>query len=50
MSPAGKHIGTIQFPEITSTLAFGDADGKTAYVTAQKSIYKIHLKVAGVRP
>jgi gluconolactonase len=50
MSPAGKHLGTLVFPEQTSNLAFGDADGKTAYVTAQKGIYKIRLKVAGIRP
>jgi gluconolactonase len=50
VSPAGKHLGTIAFPETSTNLAFGDADAKTAYVTAQKSVYKVRVKVAGIRP
>jgi gluconolactonase len=50
MSPAGKHLGTIVFPEQSSNLAFGDADGKTAYVTARKGIYRVRFKIPGIRP
>jgi gluconolactonase len=50
MSPAGKHLGTISIPERFTNLAFGDADGKTLYLTAQTSVYRIRLKIPGIRP
>jgi gluconolactonase len=49
-SPEGKLLGTIQFPELPANCAWGDADGKTLYVTARTGLYRIHMKVAGVRP
>ena len=50
ISPEGKHLGTIRVPEIASNCAWGDADGKTLYVTARSGILWIKLNVAGVRP
>jgi gluconolactonase len=50
MSPEGKHLGTLVFPEQPANLAFGDADGRTLYVTARSSVYRIRLNVPGVRP
>ena len=50
MSPDGKHIGTILTPQRLSNLTFGDKDGKTLYMTAPQGLYRIHLKVAGIRP
>jgi gluconolactonase len=50
ITPAGKHIGTILIPERPTSQAFGDADGKTLYVTARTSVYRIRLKMAGNRP
>ena len=50
ISPEGKHLGTIQVPEIASNCAWGDADGKTLYVTARTGLYRIKLNVAGARP
>ena len=58
-TPEGKHIGTLQLPQISeeprprivdTNLAFGDADGKTLYITACTHLFRIRLKVAGVRP
>ena len=49
ISPEGKHIGTIKVPERVSNVAWGDQDGKTLYITASTSLYRIKLKVAGVR-
>jgi len=49
-SPQGKLLGTLSFPEIPANLAWGEADGKTLYVTARTGLYRIRLKVAGVRP
>ncbi len=50
MTPEGKHLGTLVFPEQPANLAFGDADGRTLYVTARSSVYRIRLNVPGVRP
>ncbi|OFW03490.1 MAG: hypothetical protein A3I61_16750 [Acidobacteria bacterium RIFCSPLOWO2_02_FULL_68_18] len=50
MSPDGTHLGTLVFPEQPANLAFGDGDGQALYVTARSSVYRVRLKVAGVRP
>jgi gluconolactonase len=50
ISPQGKHLGTIQLPEVPANCAWGDADGKTLYMTARTGLYRIKLKVAGGRP
>jgi gluconolactonase len=49
ISPAGKHLATIKVPEVVGNVAWGDADGKSLYITASTSIYRIKLSVAGVR-
>jgi gluconolactonase len=50
VSPAGQHLGTILLSEFPTGLAFGDADGKTLYLTSRTGLYRIRLKVAGLRP
>jgi len=50
ISPDGKHLGTIAFPERVANMTWGDADGKSLYITASTSLYRIRLKIAGVRP
>ena len=50
ISPKGKHLGTIEVPEIPANCAWGDADGKTLYITARSSVYRIRLNVSGIRP
>jgi gluconolactonase len=47
LSPDGHHLGTIVGPEHPHNLAWGDADGKTLYLTAQTGLYRIRLDVAG---
>ena len=47
MSPAGKHIATIQVPEVVSNLNWGE-DGKALFITGSTSIYRIRLSSAGV--
>ena len=49
-SPAGKHLGTIDFSEKVANMAWGDSDYKTLYITASSSIYRISLEVPGVYP
>ena len=48
-SPDGKHLGTIHLAEAPSNSTFGD-DGKTLYITAVTSIYRVHVKNAGEKP
>jgi gluconolactonase len=50
LSPEGKHLGTLKGPEHPHNLAWGDDDGKTLYLTAQTSVYRIRLNIPGVRP
>ena len=50
VSPQGKHLGTIVLPEIPANCAWGDADGKTLYMTARTGLYRIRLNVTGARP
>jgi gluconolactonase len=50
ISAAGKHLGTIKTPKTPHNLAWGGADGKTLYITAQDTLYRMPLNIAGVRP
>jgi gluconolactonase len=50
ISPAGKHLGTIRLPEQPANLAFGDADSRSIYFTARQSLYRIRVKIPGIRP
>lgn len=54
VSPQGQRLGMIHLPEVlgvgTSSVAFGDADLKTLYITARAHVYRIRLNVAGTRP
>jgi gluconolactonase len=58
-SPDGKRLGVLQLPQrageprqqvCATNVAFGDADSKALYVTACMDLYRIPMKVAGVRP
>jgi gluconolactonase len=49
LSPEGKALGRIVPPEHDANFAFGDADGKTLYLTASTGLYRIRVNVPGVR-
>ena len=49
ISPQGKPLGRIELPELPANVAFGD-DGRTLYMTARTSVYRVRLNVAGARP
>ncbi|MEG4251744.1 SMP-30/gluconolactonase/LRE family protein [Microcoleus sp. Pol10D4] len=49
-SPDGKLLGKISVPETATNLAWGESDRKTLYITGSTSLYRIRLKIAGVRP
>lgn len=46
----GTHLGTIRVPEKVGNLAWGDADGKTLYITASTSVYRVRTSAEGIRP
>jgi gluconolactonase len=53
LSSEGKHLGTILTPQDgvgPTNLAFGDPDGKTLYITIKRSLARIRLNIAGLRP
>jgi gluconolactonase len=41
---------TVIAPEHSHNLAWGDADGRTLYLTAQTGLYRVRLKIEGIRP
>lgn len=43
----GGRLGVIAMPETPSNCAFGGEDGRTLYITARTSVYRVRLKVAG---
>jgi len=45
--PDGTHIGTINVPKTVANLCFGGPDGQTLYMTAQTSLYAVHLATLG---
>jgi gluconolactonase len=49
ISATGKVLGQIKLPETAANLAWGD-DGKTAYITAQTSVYRLRMLIPGEMP
>jgi gluconolactonase len=45
--PAGKHLGTIAFPEQPANVKFGGKDMKTLFATARTSLYAAPMMAAG---
>jgi gluconolactonase len=41
LSPEGEHLDTLRLPEDPHNLAWGDDDGRTLYVTALTSVYRL---------
>jgi gluconolactonase len=41
LSPAGRYLGRIVAPERPANMAWGDADGRTLYLTAHSGLYRI---------
>jgi gluconolactonase len=49
ITPQGKVLGQIKLPEVAANLAWGD-DGKTLYICASHSVYKLRTSVMGRMP
>jgi gluconolactonase len=50
VSPEGKRLGLISGPEQPHNFAWGGEDGRTLYLCAHTSIYRVRLNVVGARP
>jgi gluconolactonase len=50
ISPEGKYLGMIIGPEHPHNMAWGDDDGKALYMAAHTGLYRIRLKIPGIRP
>jgi gluconolactonase len=50
LSPEGKALGRIVPPEHAANFTFGDADGRSLYLTASTGLYRVLVSVPGVRP
>jgi len=44
----GKNLGLIPVPEFASNVTFGGADGRTLYVTADRKVYSLRMRVKGL--
>jgi gluconolactonase len=49
VSPEGKTLGLITFPESPANCTFGGPDFKTLYVTARTSLYRVKMTATGHR-
>jgi len=47
LNAQGKHLGTIELNEVAANVGWGD-DGKTLYITASTSLYRIKLSTEGL--
>ena len=47
VDPSGRHLGTLEFPELPANLAFGGPRNMTLFVTARTGIYSIRVNVPG---
>jgi len=50
LSPEGRHLGTVLAPRHPHNMAWGDADGRTLYLAAGSTLYRMPLNIAGIRP
>jgi gluconolactonase len=45
--PDGAHLGTVRIPETPANVGWGDEDGKSLYVTAKTSVYRVRTVSGG---
>jgi gluconolactonase len=50
LAPDGERLGLLHLPEDPHNLAWGDDDARTLYITALTGVYRVRLRVPGVRP
>jgi len=45
--PDGTHLGVLEFPEVTTNLAWGGTDLRTMYVTTHAAVYSLRVTTPG---
>lgn len=50
LEPDGKLLGILALPKRPSNLAWADPDARTLIMTAVDTVYRVHLKAAGILP
>ena len=50
LSPAGEHLGTSEAARGAAQPRLGRRDGRTLYITALTSVYRLRLGIPGIRP
>lgn len=50
IAPSGVVLGCIPMPEVAANLAWGEADGRTLYITASTGLYRLRCRVGGPLP
>jgi gluconolactonase len=50
VSPRGEQLALLRLPEDPHNLAWGDDDGRTLYITALTSVYRLRVDTVGIRP
>jgi gluconolactonase len=48
VAPDGTVLGRIRPPEVPANVAWGDPEGRTLYMTARTSVYRVRLAIPGV--
>jgi Gluconolactonase len=46
---SGHPMGIIRMPEVAANFTFGDEDLRSLYVTASTSLYRLRVRVPGLR-
>jgi gluconolactonase len=47
LSPEGRHLGSLLTERFTANCAFGEADGRTLYITADDLLLRVRTTVRG---
>jgi gluconolactonase len=50
VSPTGRHLGLVVFPEQPANVTFAGPNRTTMYVTARTGLYRVEMPIAGLPP
>ena len=50
LAPDGELLGRIHVPSDCTNMAWGDADARTLYITTFDSVFRVRLRIPGLRP
>jgi gluconolactonase len=47
LDPSGERVALVELPEVAANLCFGGTGGRTLFVTATTSVYRVATRVRG---